>query len=333
MRVADPEVGPPVRIEPLDDRARIGALAESRHAKAANFGQGKIGDVDVDQQRIVPAEALDVTHERAHNRARRFPVEGLPCLAWALEREGERGDSEDPRLHRGRDRAGVGDVIAEIAAVIDAGEDELRSTLEAARHSSHRQEHAIGRSSVDREARVVELPQAKRATHGQRMARAALLSIRRHDLHLAEVAHRGVQREQAFGLDPIVIGQQDSHCPSFSRDLGTSTRRERKSPLAARSSVGARVERLKCEIWSGRLDSNQRPLAPHASALPGCATPRPIFRARSLEMAPRFINWYFELRRMLRAPRVRFAIEPHQPIAQRNDLFPDSAQRLSMLRR
>ena len=26
--------------------------------------------------------------------------------------------------------------------------------------------------------------------------------------------------------------------------------------------------------WSGRLDSNQRPLAPHASALPSCATPR-----------------------------------------------------------
>ena len=27
--------------------------------------------------------------------------------------------------------------------------------------------------------------------------------------------------------------------------------------------------------WSGRRDSNSRPLAPHASALPGCATPRP----------------------------------------------------------
>jgi hypothetical protein len=26
--------------------------------------------------------------------------------------------------------------------------------------------------------------------------------------------------------------------------------------------------------WSGRWDSNSRPLAPHASALPGCATPR-----------------------------------------------------------
>jgi hypothetical protein len=28
------------------------------------------------------------------------------------------------------------------------------------------------------------------------------------------------------------------------------------------------------EIWSGRLDSNQRPPAPKAGALPGCATPR-----------------------------------------------------------
>ncbi len=28
------------------------------------------------------------------------------------------------------------------------------------------------------------------------------------------------------------------------------------------------------QVWSGRLDLNQRPLAPQASALPGCATPR-----------------------------------------------------------
>ena len=29
-----------------------------------------------------------------------------------------------------------------------------------------------------------------------------------------------------------------------------------------------------CFYWSGRLDSNQRPLDPQSSALPGCATPR-----------------------------------------------------------
>jgi site-specific DNA recombinase len=33
-------------------------------------------------------------------------------------------------------------------------------------------------------------------------------------------------------------------------------------------------ERAKKEEWSGRLDSNQRPPAPKAGALPGCATPR-----------------------------------------------------------
>ena len=35
-------------------------------------------------------------------------------------------------------------------------------------------------------------------------------------------------------------------------------------PIAKRDIIG----------WSGRLDLNQRPLAPEASALPGCATPR-----------------------------------------------------------
>jgi hypothetical protein len=40
------------------------------------------------------------------------------------------------------------------------------------------------------------------------------------------------------------------------------------------------------ESWSGREDSNLRPLAPHASALPGCATPRPIGLRMIVERAP-----------------------------------------------
>ncbi len=35
-------------------------------------------------------------------------------------------------------------------------------------------------------------------------------------------------------------------------------------------------------FWSGREDSNLRPLAPHASALPGCATPRKSFNFQFL---------------------------------------------------
>src|ERR1051326_3588327 len=34
------------------------------------------------------------------------------------------------------------------------------------------------------------------------------------------------------------------------------------------------------KLWSGRLDLNQRPPAPHAGALPSCATPRPGLQRR-----------------------------------------------------
>ena len=39
-------------------------------------------------------------------------------------------------------------------------------------------------------------------------------------------------------------------------------------------SDGSRLNRDAQMILSGGLDSNQRPLAPHTSALPGCATTR-----------------------------------------------------------
>ncbi len=52
----------------------------------------------------------------------------------------------------------------------------------------------------------------------------------------------------------------------------TSTlRRRRPSQRDCRCYPGVTPELGK---WSGRLDSNQRPPAPKAGALPGCATPR-----------------------------------------------------------
>jgi hypothetical protein len=38
------------------------------------------------------------------------------------------------------------------------------------------------------------------------------------------------------------------------------------------------ANRVKNEEWSGRRDSNPRPSAPKADALPDCATPRRMFR-------------------------------------------------------
>ena len=50
-----------------------------------------------------------------------------------------------------------------------------------------------------------------------------------------------------------------------------------KSSVARKDSVLAPTLKFFEEVnWSGREDLNLRPLAPHASALPGCATPRLI---------------------------------------------------------
>ena len=39
------------------------------------------------------------------------------------------------------------------------------------------------------------------------------------------------------------------------------------------------------EIWSGRKDSNLRPLQPHCSALPSCATPRQLNNSDKLKFS------------------------------------------------
>ncbi len=59
----------------------------------------------------------------------------------------------------------------------------------------------------------------------------------------------------------------------FLRTLGLAGLTSALAPAAARS--GSVDSRRGEERWSGRLDLNQRPPAPHAGALPGCATPRP----------------------------------------------------------
>src|SRR5438067_9647494 len=49
----------------------------------------------------------------------------------------------------------------------------------------------------------------------------------------------------------------------------------------------ARSLHKSCRKWSGRLDSNQRPPAPKAGALPGCATPRRLYSNRLQEAPPK----------------------------------------------
>ena len=56
------------------------------------------------------------------------------------------------------------------------------------------------------------------------------------------------------------------------RSLAASATRQESASTRERGCATASM----CELRSGRPDSNGRPLEPHSSALPGCATPRAL---------------------------------------------------------
>lgn len=97
------------------------------------------------------------------------------------------------------------------------------------------------------------------------------------------------------------------------------------SPIPCKSPAHEKAQPEKagldhCRIWSGRSDSNTRPLAPHASALPDCATPRlgvKLFRVlRKLRgIYPKLLNygsiWLARLR--LEHDQYVFQLRNHLP--------------------
>ena len=92
---------------------------------------------------------------RAVNLAAALEVESGAGAKVEIERRRVLRDrdprqSQHDRLERGRHRARVGDVVAEVRAVVDAGDDELG--LEALDQPQPGQAHAVDRGSVGGEA-------------------------------------------------------------------------------------------------------------------------------------------------------------------------------------
>src|SRR5438874_8649745 len=111
---ADPVVRPPPRVEPLDDSLGVDALAELRDLHAAKRADGEV-DVEDDLRVALLAEEV-ADQARGQVRA---AVEGE---VLADERgEGDGGDVQQRSLEGGGDGAGVGDVVAEVRAEVDAG--------------------------------------------------------------------------------------------------------------------------------------------------------------------------------------------------------------------
>src|SRR5690606_36534408 len=127
----------------------------------------------------------------------------------------------------------------------------------------------------------------ERAIERQRVARTAAVALGGDHGDLAELVERLGERRDAGSEVTVVVADQDAHLDSVRlaargcKGLQGAPRTGGKGDIsmayrAARRRTAQTKKPARAGLidWSGRRDSNSRPLAPHASALPGCATPR-----------------------------------------------------------
>ena len=120
------------------------------------------------------------------------------------------GTSSSAPFERGGDGAGVGDVVAEVRAEVDAGDDEIGPVVPHQLEDG--QVDAIGRRAVDDVFVLAELQHPQRTVQRERMRRRALLAIGRDDDDLDAVdAPAGVrQLAEPFAVDAVVVGDEDA---------------------------------------------------------------------------------------------------------------------------
>ena len=147
---------------------------------------------------------------------------------------------EHDALERGRDRAGVGDVVAEVGAVVDPGDDQVGALAEQPEVG---EAHAVDRGALGGEAdgAVVELDLLdpdRRVGGDQRAVPLRLVcgAITRTSTSV-DLGERASQGVQARGADAVVVCQQDDHLAS-----------DREVRTAAELDATARVNRPRCEI-------------------------------------------------------------------------------------
>ena len=133
------------------------------------------------------------------------------AAARGLLREGDGGDAEDDPLEGGGDRARVGDVVAEVGAVVDPGEDQVGPVADQAQLG---EAHAVDRRAVGRVALVavaeLDLLDCQRRAGRDAARRGAAVRVGRDhvDLDPVDLAQRSPRRLQPRRRDPVVIGQQ-----------------------------------------------------------------------------------------------------------------------------
>ncbi len=197
----DPVVAAPARVELLDHRLLVDAPPQPGEADAAD---GSRRDVDVEQQVRRQLLLEQRLHQPPGEARRRLEGEALAHLLA----EGQGRDAKESALEGGAHGPGVGHVVADVEAEVDAGADQVRRPV--LQHPQHRQVDAVGGRAVDRVPVLAHFLHTKRPAQGQGMPRRALLAVRRHDEDLGQLRQGGGQGLDPLGEDAVVVGHQDA---------------------------------------------------------------------------------------------------------------------------
>jgi hypothetical protein len=115
-------------------------------------------------------------------------------------------DAEERGLARGTHRPRVEHVVAQVAAAVDARDDERRP----ARQQLHdREVHAVRRRAVHGEDACVDLLRPQRVLERQRLGARARLAVGRDQPDLAHALEGRRERADPRGVDTVVVRDED----------------------------------------------------------------------------------------------------------------------------
>ena len=230
------------------------------------------GHVDVQQRARRQRHLLELLDEARRERAAvaksNSPPEAeveLPRALTAARRRSP-GTPRTIALQRGGDGAGVGDVVAEVGAVVDPGDDEVG--LEAVDQAERGEAHAVHRRAVGGVADACRRRnRSPRPRSGRRVVIERAVAERLESGAMTASSTPGTSASarrsacRPVGVDAVVVGEQDLHLP---QDRGGC--RASRTPLWVPSDGRRSWARGRCTRLPGHQQRRDRAQREHRRA-------------------------------------------------------------------
>src|SRR3954447_15748098 len=206
---ADPVVFVAPRVCALDQLVLVDAPPEASDLHALDLVFGQVRDVHVEEDIAPDAVRVDLVDELLHEgRARLYGPLGNGAHGHSYG-----GDLADHAFHSGSDGAGVGDVIAQVVAAVDARDHEIgHEAEEAERHERHTvRGRAVGGVCHGDMVEHAGGNNAQRPVEGAIVPGNRPVAVGGEHGHVVLGGEHGVEGEQPLGGDAVVIGEQYAH--------------------------------------------------------------------------------------------------------------------------